>query len=145
MKKYNLFVIGATGLVGQTIIKVVEERNFRVKNLFPFASERSRDKKIIFKGTEIEVKPVEEADFSCADFTLFATESSISRKYVPRAVAGGGYAIDNSSAFRQNSDVDIIVPEINSSLLGSTKRVYANPNCSTAQLAVVLNPLHKKI
>ncbi len=143
MKEYNLFVIGATGLVGQTIIKVLEERDFPVKNLFLFASERSRDKKILFKGTEVEVKPVEEADFSKADFTLFATDSDVSRQYVPLAVKGGGYVVDNSSAFRKHNDVDIIVPEINSHLLNKSNKTYANPNCSTAQLAVALNPLHK--
>ncbi len=142
MKGYNLFVLGATGLVGQTIIKVLEERKFPVKGLFPFASERSRDKKIIFNGKEIEVKPVEEADFSKADFTLFATDSDISRRYVPEAVKWGGYAIDNSSAYRRDDNVDIIIPEINSSIISSEKKLYANPNCSTAQLAVVLNPLH---
>ncbi len=144
MKEYNLFVAGATGLVGQTIIKVIEDRNFPVKNLSLFASERSREKKILFRGNEIEVKPVEEADFTKADFTLFATDSDISRKYAPLAAAGGGYAIDNSSAFRKEKDVDIIIPEINSVLLTKDKKLYANPNCSTAQLAVVLNPLHKK-
>jgi len=143
MNKYNVFVVGATGLVGQTIIKVLEERNFPVIYLFPFASERSRDKNIIFNGAEIEVKPVEEADFGKADFTLFATDGNISRQYVPLAVKGGGYAIDNSSAYRKNGDIDIIVPEINSNLLSKSKRIYANPNCSTAQLAVALNPLHK--
>lgn len=143
MKKYNVFVVGATGLVGQTIIKVLEERNFPVEDLFLFASERSRDKKIIFCGKEIEIKPVEEADFRKAHFSLFATDSDISRKYVPEAVKGGGYVIDNSSTYRKDNDVDIIVPEINSSLLNREKRLYANPNCSTAQLAVALNPLHK--
>lgn len=143
MRGYNVFVIGATGLVGQTIIKVLEDRKFPVRQLFPFASERSRDKKIIFNGREIEVKPVEEADFSKADFSMFATDSDISRLYVPLAVKGGGFVIDNSSAYRRNSDVDIIVPEINSELIGKSKRLYANPNCSTAQLAVSLNPLHR--
>lgn len=144
MNEYNVFVIGATGLVGQTIIKVLEERRFPVKQLFLYASERSRNRKIIFKGKGIEVKPVEEADFSKADFSLFATDSDISRQYVPAAVKGGGYVVDNSSAFRQKSDVDIIVPEINSGLLKREKKLYANPNCSTAQLAVALNPLHEK-
>lgn len=142
MKGYNLFVLGATGLVGQTIIKVLEERKFPVKELFPFASERSRDKKIVFNGREIEVKPIDEADFSRADFSLFATDSDISRKYVPKAVEGGGFAIDNSSAYRRDENTDIIIPEINRNLLSADKRLYANPNCSTAQLAVVLNPLH---
>lgn len=144
MKEYNVFVIGATGLVGQTIIKALEERNFPVKELFPFASERSRDKKIIFKGKEVDVKPVEEADFSKADFSMFATDGDVSRKYVPLAVKGGGYAIDNSSAYRKNTDIDIIVPEINSGLINRDNKLYANPNCSTAQLAVALNPLHIK-
>ena len=143
MNEYNVFVLGATGLVGQTIIKVLEERKFPVKELFPFASERSRDKRITFKGNEIEVKPVEEADFRKADITLFATESDISRKFVPEAVKWGGYAIDNSSAYRRDPDTDIIIPEINSRLIKREKKLYANPNCSTAQLAVVLNPLHK--
>jgi aspartate-semialdehyde dehydrogenase len=144
MNEYNVFVVGATGLVGQTIIKVLEERKFPVKKLFPFASERSRNRKIKFNGEEIEVKPVEEADFSKADFSLFATDSIISSQYVPAAVDGGGYVVDNSSAFRQKNDVDIIVPEINSRLLRKERRLYANPNCSTAQLAVALNPLHEK-
>jgi aspartate-semialdehyde dehydrogenase len=144
MKEYNVFVIGATGLVGQTIIKVLEERKFPIKQLFAFASERSRNKKITFKGKEIEVKPVEEADFTKADFSLFATDGDVSRLYVPSAAAGGGFVIDNSSAYRKNSDVDIIIPEINSGLLRKSKRLYANPNCSTAQMAVALNPLHKE-
>jgi len=143
MKEFNVFVVGATGLVGQTIVKVLEERNFPVGGLHLFASERSKDKKIIFKGIEVEVKPVEEADFSKAHFSLFATDSDVSRKYVPEAIKGGGYIIDNSSAYRKHSDVDIIVPEINAGLLSKSKRLYANPNCSTAQLAVALNPLHK--
>jgi aspartate-semialdehyde dehydrogenase len=143
MKDFNVFVVGATGLVGQTIIKVLEERNFPVGGLYLFASERSKDKKIIFRGNEIEVKPVEEADFSKAHFSLFATDSDVSRKYVPEAIKGGGYIIDNSSAYRKYSDVDIIVPEINAGLLSKAKRLYANPNCSTAQLAVALDPLNK--
>lgn len=142
MKKYNVSVIGATGLVGRTIIKVLEERNFPVKKLFLFASDRSRDKKILFKGMDVEVKPIEDADFKQCDFSLFATDTTVSSKYVPAAAAGGGYAIDNSCAFRK--EADIIVPEINARLLNKSKRIYANPNCSTAQLSVALYPLHKK-
>jgi len=144
MKGFNVFIAGATGLVGQTMIKALEERNFPVEKLSLFASERSRNKKIKYKDDLLEVTPLSEADFTKADFVFFATKSGISRKYAPQAVEGGAYAIDNSTAYRTDSSVDIIIPEINSGLLDKNKKLYANPNCSVAQLAVVLNPLHKK-
>jgi len=144
MQKYNVGVFGATGMVGRTILRVLDERNFPLESLHVFASERSKGKVITFRDSNLTVKAIDDVDFDALDFALFATDPEVSARYIKRAAAAGVVCIDNSSAFRKTDGVDIIVPEVNGHLLKKDTKIIANPNCSTAQLTVVLNILNKK-
>lgn len=143
MPEFHVAIAGATGLVGSTMLQVLEDRAFPVARLQLYASGRGERRALHFNGRELPVQPLAEADFQEVHFAFFATASAISRRFVPKAVAAGAWAIDNSSAFRQQADVPIIVPEVNADLLHPETRLIANPNCSTAQLVVVLAPLHR--
>ncbi|MBT6600307.1 MAG: aspartate-semialdehyde dehydrogenase [Nitrospina sp.] len=140
--KYNIAVVGATGAVGRRMLTTLEERNFPVGQLSALASARSIGKKLPFKGGTIEVKQLTENSFVGVDFALFSAGSSISKKYAPIAVESGCVAIDNSSAWRMEKDIPLIVPEVNPSALGSKCGIIANPNCSTIQMVVALKPIH---
>ena len=140
--KYNVAVVGATGAVGRRMLTTLEERDFPVGRLSAFASARSVGKKLPFRGGTIEVKELEESSFVGIDFALFSAGSSISKKYAPIAVESGCVAIDNSSVWRMEKDIPLIVPEVNPSALGSKCGIIANPNCSTIQMVVALKPLH---
>ncbi len=141
-RKINAAIIGATGLVGRTMIKVLEERRFPVNQLKLVASEQSEGKKLKFKDSEIEVKQLTGAAFEDTDIALFSAGKTISRKFAPIAAKMGCIVIDNSSAWRMEPDIPLIVPEVNSSLLKNHNGIIANPNCSTIQLVVVLKVLH---
>ena len=147
-QNFKVAVIGATGLVGREMIKVLEERDFPAKSLRLFASERSLGEKIEFKGDEIAVevldaKVLREAQI---DVALFATSAELSAQFVPVVTAAGGIAIDNSSHFRMNQEIPLVVPEVNSEDIEMAKghRIIANPNCSTIQLVCCLKPLQEK-
>lgn len=143
MKKYNVAVVGATGLVGEYMLKVLEERKFPVNKLLPLASERSAGKKIKFCGSEIPVEILKEDSFKGIDFALFSAGGEISRKFAPVAAATGSIVIDNSSVFRMDETVPLVVPEVNPHALKNfCKGIIANPNCSTIQLVAVLKPIH---
>lgn len=144
MKAYNVAVVGATGAVGQEMIKTLEQRNFPVAKLTPLASARSAGKKINFKGKEIEVQELKESSFkdNQIEIGLFSAGGSISKKFAPLAQADGVIVIDNTSAFRMDPEVPLVVPEVNPGDIKKHKGIIANPNCSTIQMVVVLKPIH---
>jgi aspartate-semialdehyde dehydrogenase len=139
---YRVAVVGATGLVGETMVRVLEERRFPLAELRLFASERSENRHVRFHGDTLRVERLEPKVLRNLDIVLFATEAPLSREYAPQAVAAGAYAIDNSSAFRLDPGVPLVVPEVNPERLPHTPAIIANPNCSTIQLVVALKPLH---
>jgi len=138
----NIAIVGATGNVGRKIIEVLEKKNFSIDNLYLVASSKSAGSKLKFKGKEIEVENLESFDFSKVKITFFSAGGKISEKYVPLA-AKHSVVIDNSSHFRMDPDVPLIVPQVNSNDLKNIKKnIIANPNCSTSQLVIILKPLH---
>jgi aspartate-semialdehyde dehydrogenase len=137
-------IVGATGLVGSIMMKVLEERNFPVSELIPAASERSVGKELIFKDKSVKVVSVREAVESKPVFAVFSAGASISKEWAPVFAKNGTIVIDNSSAWRMDKNVPLIVPEINSHVLKKGDKIIANPNCSTIQMVMALAPLHKK-
>ncbi len=137
-------VIGATGLVGSEIMKVLEERNFPVTELIPVASERSKGKEIEFKGKKYFVVSIDEAIGLKPDIALFSAGGETSTLYAPKFAEAGITVIDNSSAWRMDPTKKLIVPEVNAEVLTKEDRIIANPNCSTTQMVVILKPLHDK-
>lgn len=136
-------VVGATGLVGTVMLKVLAERNFPVTELIPVASERSVGKKISFKGNEYRVHSMEEAIAAKPAVALFSAGGSTSLEWAPKFAEAGIYVIDNSSAWRMDETKKLVVPEINAHLLNRNDLIIANPNCSTIQMVMVMHPLHK--
>ncbi len=147
MKKFKVAVAGATGAVGIEMIKMLEARNFPVEELIPLASERSEGKKAKFSGKEVTVKNLAKfaASFKPGDceLALFSAGASVSKEFAPVFASKGCFVVDNSSAFRMEPDIPLVVPEVNADVLSSDKKIIANPNCSTIQMVVVLDPLHK--
>ncbi|MDO9577327.1 MAG: aspartate-semialdehyde dehydrogenase [Candidatus Cloacimonadales bacterium] len=141
MKSYNLAIVGATGVVGQEVLKIMEEREFPIKKLRLLASERSSGQKIYFNNSEIEVQLLDKDSFNDIDFALFSAGSSVSRKFAPIAVQAGAIVIDKSSAFRMDSHVPLVVPEVNPEEVFKHQGIISNPNCSTIQLVVALKPI----
>ncbi|MDY0099510.1 MAG: aspartate-semialdehyde dehydrogenase [Bacteroidales bacterium] len=137
-------VVGATGMVGQTMIRVLEERNFPVTELIPAASERSVGKEILFKGKPVKVVSVMEAVEAKPVFAIFSAGASISKEWARAFTDNGSIVIDNSSAWRMEKDVPLVVPEINSHAINKGDRLIANPNCSTIQMVMALAPLHRE-
>jgi len=143
MKKlYTVAVVGATGLVGRTMITVLEELNFPVEHLVPLASARSAGMEVPFKGKPVKVQTLTSESFAGVDFALFSAGASVSKEFGPKAVVQGSIVIDNSSAFRMDLDVPLVVPEVNPKDAFKHHGIIANPNCSTIQMVVVLKPLH---
>ncbi len=145
-KKINLAVAGATGAVGNQMITCLEERNFPVKSIKFLASHRSAGRQIRFKGDLITVEELTENSFRDVDIALFSAGAATSKNFAPSASQNGCVVIDNSSAWRMDPEVPLVVPEVNShAIAGYTKKgIIANPNCSTIQMVVALNPIHKK-
>ncbi len=143
MKEYKLALVGATGLVGRTALKVLEEFNLPISKYEFFSSSRSAGKKILFQGKDYIVKELTEDSFleDKFDFAIFSAGASTSKKFAPIAVSNGCIVIDNSSAFRMDEDVPLIVPEVNPEEIFNHNGIIANPNCSTIQAVVVLKPL----
>jgi len=142
-KTYNVAVVGATGAVGIEMIETLEKRQFPVKNLRLFASERSVGKKLKFQGREIAVELLTQNVFAGIDFALFSAGAGRSKEFAAAAVNAGCVVIDNSSAFRMEPDVPLVVPEVNPGDAKLHKGIIANPNCSTAIMLVAVYPLHK--
>ena len=144
---FNVAVLGATGAVGETMLALLEERNFPVDQVFPLASSRSAGKKVEFRGQEIPVLDVEQFDFSQAHIGLFSAGASVSAQYAPIAASHGCVVIDNTSQFRYDDDIPLVVPEVNAHALAHYKNrgIIANPNCSTIQMLVALKPIHDAV
>lgn len=140
----KIAVVGATGMVGEIMLKVLAERNFPISELIPVASEKSVGKEIEFKGKKYTVKSMEEAINMKPEIALFSAGGSTSEQWAPKFAEVGTTVIDNSSAWRMDSTKKLVVPEINAELLAVEDKIIANPNCSTIQLVMVLAPLHKK-
>ena len=143
-RQFRVAVIGATGLVGETLITVLEERNFPVSELHALASDRSLGRSVSFRGRRYPVQELADFEFARCDFALFCAGAQVSREYVPRAVAAGCLVIDNTSEFRYQEDVPLVVPEVNLHALEGlgTRGIVANPNCCTIQMVLVLKPLY---
>lgn len=141
---YNVAIVGVTGAVGQEMIQILEERNFPVGELRPIASEKSQGRDLKFKGAKIQVQKLDENSFRDIHIALFSAGASRSREFAPQAVKAGAVVVDNSSAFRMESDIPLVIPEINSHAISDYKRrgIIANPNCTTAVTLMALKPLH---
>ena len=139
----KIAVVGVTGLVGSVILKVLEEYNMTDCTLLPVASERSIGKNIVFNNRSYSVLSIKEALEAKPSIAIFSAGSNVSLSYAPLFAEKGTFVIDNSSAWRMEADIPLIVPEINASLLKSSNKIIANPNCSTIQLVMVLHPLHQ--
>ena len=145
MKKVNVAIVGATGMVGRTFLKVLEERNFPIDNLYLFSSARSAGSKVEFKGKEYTVEELNENSFDRdIQIALFSAGGSVSEKYAPIAASKGVVVVDNSSAWRMDENVPLVVPEVNPEAVKEHKGIIANPNCSTIQAMVPLKPLNDK-
>lgn len=144
-RKPNLAIVGATGLVGSTFLKVLEERNFPFENLYMMASAKSAGKTVTFRGKDYVVEELTEKSFDKPiDIALFSAGASTSLKFAPIAASKGVVVVDNSSAWRMDKEVPLVVPEVNPEDIKWNKGIIANPNCSTIQAVVPLKPLHEK-
>lgn len=139
----NIAIVGATGLVGREFLKVLEQRTFPIDDLRLYASERSAGSKLSFMGQELEVAETTETSFRGVDIALFSAGADISHRFSPIAAQAGAVVIDNSSAFRMDPQVPLVVPEVNPQDISLHSGILANPNCSTIQMVVALNPLHQ--
>ncbi|BAS67204.1 MAG: aspartate-semialdehyde dehydrogenase [Gammaproteobacteria bacterium] len=146
-KKFDVCVVGATGAVGETILSILEQRNFPINNLYPLASSNSAGKKIMCQGKTWMVQDLATFDFSQAQIGLFSAGGHISEKYAPIAAQAGCVVIDNTAHFRRDEDIPLVVPEVNPhAIAGYTKRnIIANPNCSTIQMLVALKPIYDAV
>lgn len=140
----KIAVIGATGLVGKEMLKIMEERKFPVTELLPVASQKSIGKKITFNQKEFPVMSLQEAVDLAPKFAIFSAGANISLEWAPRFADAGSIVIDNSSAWRMDDNVPLIVPEINGKMLKKSDKIIANPNCSTIQMVLALSPLHNR-
>jgi len=143
VKRYRVAIVGATGLVGQEFIKVLEQRNFPMTTIRLLASDRSAGKKLFVAHQEIKVQETEAGSFKGIDIALFSAGADISRHFAPIAAQSGAVVVDNSSAFRMVPEVPLVVPEVNPDDIEWHQGIIANPNCSTIQMVVALYPLHK--
>jgi len=146
-KQWNVAVVGATGLVGSTMLSILEQRNFPVGELFPLASARSVGKTIRFKGRDIPVQDLATFDFSKAQVGLFSAGGSVSAEFAPKAGAAGCVVVDNTSHFRYENDIPLVVTEVNPHAIKNfrPRNIIANPNCSTMQMVVALKPIHDAV
>jgi len=145
--QYNVAVLGATGLVGQHLIEILEQRDFPVAQLFPLASSRSAGGTVTFKGKKLTVLDAETFDWSQAQIGLFSAGGSVSAIYAPKAAEAGCVIIDNTSHFRYEADIPLVVPEVNPEAIADyrNRNIIANPNCSTIQMLVALKPIHDAV
>ena len=143
----NIAIVGATGAVGETMLTVLQEREFPVNELTLLASERSVGKTMVFRNKAYTVQNLADFDFSHIDIALFSAGGSVSKQYAPIAVAAGAVVIDNTSCFRYDDDIPLIVPEVNAHRIHEyeNRGIIANPNCSTIQMVVALKPIHDEV
>ena len=147
MDGYNVAIVGATGAVGEAMMEILEERKFPVNKVFPLASERSAGSRLQFNGKSIVVQDLSTFDFSQAQIGLFSAGGSVSADYAPKAAAAGCVVIDNTSHFRRDDDIPLVVPEVNAGRVKdySDRNIIANPNCSTIQMLVALKPIYDAV
>jgi aspartate-semialdehyde dehydrogenase len=147
MNGYNVAIAGATGAVGEAMLNVLEQRNFPVDQLFPLASERSAGSTVMFRGKPVKVQNLAEFDFTQAQIGLFSAGGSVSAEFAPKAGAAGCIVIDNTSHFRYDDDIPLIIPEVNPEQIVQYKNrnIIANPNCSTIQMLVALKPIYDAV
>ena len=141
----NVAVVGATGAVGEAMLSILEQRNFPVNEIFPLASSRSAGKSVVFNGRSLEVGRLDEFDFSTVELGLFSAGGSVSAEYAPKATAAGCIVVDNTSYFRNDPEIPLIVPEVNLHALDQHQGIIANPNCSTIQMVVALKPIYDAV
>jgi aspartate-semialdehyde dehydrogenase len=146
-RTFDVAVAGATGLVGEAMIDLLEEREFPVGRLYALASERSAGREIQFRGQTVVIETLSDFDFQKAEIGLFSAGGALSAEYAPRAAAAGCVVIDNTSHFRYDDDIPLIVPEVNAHRIGgyAARGIIANPNCSTIQLVVALKPIYDAV
>jgi len=146
-KVFDVAVVGATGAVGETMLRVLHERKFPVGKVYPLASSRSAGKRVDFGGKMLLVEDLDSFDFSKVQIGLFSAGGSISEKYAPRAAAAGCVVVDNTSHFRYDDDIPLVVPEVNPDAIAgyTTRGIIANPNCSTIQMLVALKPIYDEV
>lgn len=147
MRALNIAIVGATGAVGEALLTVLEEREFSIATLYPLASERSAGKTVSFKKKPLDVEDVASFDFRDADIAFFSAGSDVSKQYAPEAAAAGCVVIDNTSCFRYDDAIPLVVPEVNPERIADYEKhgIIANPNCSTIQMVVVLKPIHDAV
>lgn len=147
VKTYDVAVVGATGAVGEAIFSILEERDFPVGKIYALASSRSVGKRIYYKNTSVKVEDLETFDFSKVSIGLFSAGASVSKVYAPKAVAAGCIVIDNTSEFRYDDEIPLVVPEVNPDSIAEykTRGIIANPNCSTIQMVVALKPIYDAV
>jgi aspartate-semialdehyde dehydrogenase len=147
MKKYNVAVAGATGAVGEALLSILAQRDFPVDQLFPLASERSAGSTVMFRGRPHKVQNLAEFDFTQAQIGLFSAGGSVSAEFAPKAGEAGCVVIDNTSHFRYDDDIPLVVPEVNPEKIAEygNRNIIANPNCSTIQMLVALKPIHDAV
>ncbi|MFB3100864.1 MAG: aspartate-semialdehyde dehydrogenase [Gammaproteobacteria bacterium] len=143
-KKFNVAVVGATGAVGETMLSILQERHFPVENIVALASSRSAGSTIRYEGKTVVIEELEKFDFKGIDIGLFSPGASVSKIHAPRAVEAGCVVIDNTSEFRYDDDIPLVIPEVNPHAIADYKNrgIIANPNCSTIQMLVALKPIH---
>lgn len=146
-RELNVAIVGVTGAVGEALLTVLQERKFPIKTLYPLASARSVGKTVSFKRQELDVLDLAEFDFSQADIALFSAGGAVSKEYAPKAVAAGCIVVDNTSCFRYEDDIPLIVPEVNAHCIVQYEKrgIIANPNCSTIQMVVALKPIYDAV
>ena len=147
MRTFNVAIVGATGAVGNEMIRILEERNFPVAKLKLLASARSLGKSLEYKGKSLQVEVLDEHSFEGVQIGLFSAGGGISEKFAPIAARAGCVVVDNTSAFRMVPDIPLVVPEVNPDAIGQYKNkgIIANPNCSTIQMVVALIPIHDAV
>jgi len=141
-KEYDIAIVGATGAVGRVFLSILQQRDFPVKNLIPLASKRSAGKTIVYAGEELEIEELSNDSFSNTDIAFFSSGASRSKEFAPHAVESGAVVVDNSSAFRMEDEVPLVVPEVNPSDVFKHKGIIANPNCTTIIMVVALKPIY---
>ncbi len=146
-RKFDVAVVGATGAVGETMMEILEQRDFPVNNVYPLASERSAGKQLRFRGKQVTIQNLAEFDFSQTQIGLFSAGASISEVYAPKAAAAGCVVVDNTSQFRYDDDIPLVVPEVNPHAIAryQDRGIIANPNCSTIQMLVALKPIYDAV
>ncbi|MDP6413884.1 MAG: aspartate-semialdehyde dehydrogenase [Gammaproteobacteria bacterium] len=147
MSNYNVAVVGATGAVGEAMLSILEQRDFPVNELYPLASERSAGKTVMYKNKPVKVQNLAEFDFKRAQIGLFSAGGSVSAQFAPEAGAAGCVVIDNTSHFRYDDDIPLVIPEVNAQRIADyrNRHIIANPNCSTIQMLVALKPIQDAV